>query len=76
MDFRGAIIMNYRSVFCNYAYWKQFDKNRLKAKDKNRVHLIVPVMADVWHSNFPGLKLPTEAEIFEYERESKTFTNF
>lgn len=68
MDFRGAIIMNYRSVFCNYAYWKQFDTNRLKSKDENRVHLLVPAIADTWHGNFPGIKLPTEAKILEYEQ--------
>jgi hypothetical protein len=69
MDFRAAVVMNYRSVFCNYAYWKQRDINFLNAKNKSRVHLLIPAIADAWHSNFPGVKLPTETEILEHERE-------
>jgi hypothetical protein len=69
MDFRAAVVMNYRSVFCNYAYWKQYDIDLLNAKDKNRVHFLIPAIADAWHSNFPGIKLPTETEILECERE-------
>jgi len=68
MDFRGAVIMNYKSVFCNYAYWKQFDLSQLSAEEPGRLALLLPAIADAWHSNFPGVRLPTEAEIFEHER--------
>jgi hypothetical protein len=68
MDFRGSIVMNYRSVFCNYSYWKQLDIDSLTAKDKNKAEHLVPAIADAWHSNFPGIALPMEAKIAEYEQ--------
>lgn len=68
MDFRGSVVMNYRSVFCNYAYWKQRDIDALTAKDKNKARHLVPAIADAWHNNFPGITLPTEAQIVEYEQ--------
>jgi hypothetical protein len=48
MDFRGSVVMNYRSVFCNYAYWKQRDINLLTAQDKNKAKHLVPAIADAW----------------------------
>lgn len=68
MDFIGAVVMNYESVFCNYAYWKQFDLSRLEAQKEDRLEMLVPAIADCWHRNFPGLRLPTEADIADHER--------
>ena len=68
MDFIGSVIMNYKSVFCNYAYWKQFDINKLQSKNKNIASKLIKEVADAWHNNFPGVKLPTETKISEYEQ--------
>lgn len=67
MDFRGAVVINYKSVFCNYAFWKQFDVSLLKATREDSREKLLPAIKDAWHSNFPGVALPTESEIYEYE---------
>ena len=68
MDFRGSVVMNHRSVFCNYAYWKQRDIDLLTAKDKNKAMHLVPAVADAWRNNFPGIALPTEAIVLDFEQ--------
>ncbi len=68
MDFRGSVVMNYKSVFCNYAYWKQRDIALLTAKDNNKAKYLLPAIADTWQSNFIGITLPTEAKIQDYEQ--------
>jgi hypothetical protein len=69
MDFTSAIVMNHKSVYCNYAYWKQFDLTCLKAQEEDRLEMLVYAIADCWHRNFPGLRLPTEADIADHEQE-------
>ena len=69
MDFRGAIVLNYQSVYCNYAYWKQFDIDRLNYSNKDAAGRLIELIKDAWVSNFFGISLPTEAKIYEYEQQ-------
>ena len=68
-DFNGAIVTEYKSVFCNYAYWKQFDLSCLEVQKEGRREVLISAIADCWHRNFPGLRLPTEAAIAGHEQQ-------
>jgi hypothetical protein len=67
MDFRGAVVLNARSVFCNYAYWKQLDSAILQVDNSKRVPMVIEGIRDAWHDNFPGISLPTEVDVRAYE---------
>ncbi len=67
MDFRAAIVMNYLSVFCNYAFWKQLDLVELDSSDQGKAQQLLPAICEAWHTNFPGVRLPTESELTEAE---------
>lgn len=67
MDFRGMVIMNNKSVFCNYPYWKTLKASELGIEDQERFNQMFLGLQDAWECNFPSVKLPGECKIFQHE---------
>jgi hypothetical protein len=68
-DFRAAVVLEHKAVFCNYAYWQQYDVTRLVVKEQQLAECLAAQIADAFHSNY-AVQLPTESPIFNFERGS------
>ena len=52
MDFRTGVVMNFRSVYCNYAYWKTLDLKELEYKEPMTPGILLDAIASAIHGNF------------------------
>jgi hypothetical protein len=68
-DLLAAVHSNHKSVFCNYAYWKQLAPTLPELETPAFASAFTKQLATRFHSHF-ALTMPTEAEIFELEREA------
>jgi hypothetical protein len=68
-DLLAAVYPNHKSVFCNYAYWKQIAPTLPELQTPAFARAFTAQLATRFHSHF-ALPLPTDAEIFDYEREA------
>ncbi len=67
-DFLASIILNYRSVFYNFAYWKQIGINNVEGQKKDLKSHLIPQIDDIWHRNHPGIRLPGETQLLDWEK--------
>ena len=67
-DLMAAVYPNHKSVFCNYAYWKQRAPRLADFRRPEDAHTFVAHLALRFHSHF-ALQLPTDVEIFGFERD-------
>ena len=69
MDFRGTVILEYRSIFCNFAYWNSAESKADEILHKNSGHRLVDLIADCWRDNLPGINLPCQSVLLPEEAE-------
>lgn len=67
-DLLAALYPNYRSVFCNYAFWKRIAPTLTDFQNAADGQVFMAYIAARFHAHF-ALPLPTEAVLFEIERE-------
>ena len=68
-DLLAAVYPNHKSIFCNYAFWKQIAPTLPDFKTPALASAFIAHLAMRYHSHF-ALTLPTDAEIFDNEREA------
>jgi len=68
VDLMAAVYPNHKSVFCNYAYWKQRAPTLADFQSPEAARGFVAHLALRFHSHF-ALPLPTDAELFDVERD-------
>jgi hypothetical protein len=68
-DLMAAVYPNHKCVFCNYAYWKQRAATLAEFRSPEDAQAFVAHVARRFHSHF-ALPLPTDVEIFDFERDS------
>lgn len=68
-DLMAAVRPNHKSVFCNYAYWKQVAPTLSELETPAFASVFTKQLAARFHSHF-ALPMPTDVEIFDFEREA------